>query len=625
MTFSSYLLQFFILLPLLGYAISLLIPGKKEDLISWTAFSVVGLHLLGAMVFVVAWLLHHRPTMNLNEVMIYKTDDYQFFVDFYFDKITAVYLIVGSVLTFLVTLYSRYYLHRENGYKRFFNTILFFYLGYNLVIFSGNFETLFIGWEILGLSSFLLIAFYRERYLPVKNAVKVFSIYRIGDIGLIVAMWMSHHLWHENITFMKLTDLRLVHEHLQMHSVIGVVISLMILITAAAKSAQLPFSSWLPRAMEGPTPSSAIFYGSLSVHLGVFLLMRTFPFWENQISVKILIIAMGLCTSLVATGIARVQSSVKSQIAYSSIAQIGLIFIEIALGFENLALWHFAGNAFLRTYQLLVSPSVVTYLIREQFYNFVPRQHTVEDSLPKKIEYTIYMLCLKEFNLDAFMYRYLWNPLKWLGKQLDFLTLNRVMIFFIPAYLIGLFCVYNRSLISDDVQHYLPFLFAVVALIIVLKGFSERKHARLSWFLVVMSHFWIALSVAFNEQFTFDQIHLYLSGVAVAAVIGFICLRKLKVYEGSVDLDQFHGHAYKHPKIAIVFLLCCLGVTGFPISPTFVGEDLIFTHIHEDQTLLAFIISLSFIIDGLAVIRLYARVFLGPHSKSVYDMAYRSS
>jgi NADH-quinone oxidoreductase subunit L len=625
MTFTSSLLQFFILVPLLGYVISLLIPGKKENLISWAAFSTVGIHLVGAMTFFVAWLLHHHPTMNLKEIMIYKTDDYEFFVDFYFDKITAVYLIVGAVLTFLVTLYSRYYMHRENGYKRFFNTILFFYLGYNLVIFSGNFETLFIGWEVLGISSFLLIAFYRERYLPVKNAVKVFSIYRIGDVGLIVAMWMSHHLWHENITFTKLNDLRLVHEHLQMHSVMGVAISLMILITAAAKSAQLPFSSWLPRAMEGPTPSSAIFYGSLSVHLGVFLLMRTFPFWENQISGKILIIAMGLCTSLVATGIARVQSSVKSQIAYSSIAQIGLIFIEIALGFENLALWHFAGNAFLRTYQLLVSPSVVSYLIREQFYNFIPRQHTVEDSLPKKIEYTIYMLCLKEFNLDSFMYRYLWNPLKLLGKKLDFLTLNRVIIFFVPAYLIGLFCVYNRSLIAEDVQHYLPFLFAMIAFIIVLKGFAERKHARLSWFLVVMSHFWIALSVAFNEQFTFDQIHLYLSGVAVAAIIGFVSLRKLKIHEGSVDLDQFHGHAYKHPKIAIVFLLCCLCVTGFPLSPTFVGEDLIFTHIHEDQTFLAFIISLSFIIDGLAVIRIYARIFLGPHAKSIYEMAYRSS
>ena len=361
-----------------------------------------------------------------------------FFIDFDFDKITAVYTFVGSFLTFLVTLYSRAYMHRESGYKRFFNTILFFYFGYNVIIFSGNLETLFIGWEILGVSSFLLIAFYRNRYLPVKNAVKVFSVYRIGDVGLILAMWMSHHLYHENVTFLELRDMSFVHEHLQSHTVVGVFISLMILISAAAKSAQLPFSSWLPRAMEGPTPSSAIFYGSLSVHLGVFLLLRTYHFWEQQISVRILIGVVGLFTSLVTTGIARVQSSVKSQIAYSSISQIGLIFIEVAAGWEDLALFHFAGNAFLRTYQLLVSPSVVSYLIKEQFYTFTARPRTFQDSLPKRLEYSFYMLCLKEFNLDSLLYRLLWNPLKWVGRKLNFLTVQRVLIFFIPAYLIGL-------------------------------------------------------------------------------------------------------------------------------------------------------------------------------------------
>src|SRR5215217_5996759 len=107
-------------------------------------------------------------------------------------------------------------------------------------------------------------------------------------------MWLSHHLWHENITFRQLNDYTFVSAELQQHSLIGVFISLMILISAAAKSAQLPFSSWLPRAMEGPTPSSAIFYGSLSVHLGVFLLLRTFPFWEHQFSVRIAIGLLGL-------------------------------------------------------------------------------------------------------------------------------------------------------------------------------------------------------------------------------------------------------------------------------------------------------------------------------------------
>jgi NADH:ubiquinone oxidoreductase subunit 5 (subunit L)/multisubunit Na+/H+ antiporter MnhA subunit len=621
----NYVLQYFILIPILGFLISIFIPRKKETLISWSAFSTVGVHLLLAQGFIVYWLLNGFPTLNLKEIVVYKTEGYEFLIDFYFDKVTAVYLFVGTFLTFLVALYSRYYMHREEGYKRFFNTILFFYVGYNLVIFSGNLETLFLGWEILGISSFLLIAFYRDRYLPVKNAVKVFSIYRVGDVGLLLAMWMSHHLFHENITFLKLSQYELIHAQLQGHTWVGVIISMMILISAAAKSAQLPFSSWLPRAMEGPTPSSAIFYGSLSVHLGVFLLLRTFPFWEHQLSVRIIIGVLGLFTSLVATGIARVQSSIKSQIAYSSISQIGLIFIEIAAGLEILALIHFAGNAFLRTYQLLVSPSVVSYLIREQFYTFQAREHTIEDSLPKRIEYSLYVLCLKEWNLDSLLYRYLWNPLKWAGRKLDFITTTRIILFFVPTYLIGVFLFAGEELLPPSMYHALPIAFALMGLIMVLKAFTERTHARLSWVLIVMNHFWVALAISTNEHFGYDETLLYLSGIVIAGIVGYSCIMRLKNLGEVVDLDRFHGHSHLHPKIALVFLFACLGATGFPISPTFIGEDLIFTHIHEEQVLLAVFVSLSFILDGLAIIRIYARVFLGPHAKSVYEMAYRSS
>jgi NADH-quinone oxidoreductase subunit L len=617
--------KLFIIIPLVGFIISLLVPHKKETLISWVAYLTVGSHLLSFLTFLVFWFLDNHSALTQRSVVLFENNEYEFFIDFYFDKITAVYLFVGAFLTFLVAIYSRAYMHRESGYKRFFYTILFFYWGYNMVILSGNFETLFIGWEILGVSSFLLIAFYRDRYLPVKNAVKVFSVYRIADVGIILAMWMAHHLWHESITFEKLSGYDWVSAQLESHTFTGVFISLMILIAAAAKSAQLPFSSWLPRAMEGPTPSSAIFYGSLSVHLGVFLLLRTIPLWENQISVRILIGVLGLVTSIIATGIARVQSSVKSQIAYSSISQIGLIFIEVAAGFENLALLHFAGNAFLRTYQLLVSPSVVSYLIREQFYNFVPRKLTFEDSLPKKIEFSFYILCLKEWNLDSFMYTYLWNPLKWAGKKLNFLTVNRVFLLFVPAYLIGLYFVYHKELISEEIHDFIPVMIGLIGLIMVLKAFTERKDVQLSWILIIMSHFWIALSIAFNEKFKFDQIHMYLSGIMVSGIIAYACLLRVKSLETFIDLDRFHGHSYKHRKIAFVFLISCLGVAGFPITPTFIGEDLIFSHIHSDQALLAFIVSLIFIIHGLAIIRIYARVFLGPHVNSVYEMAYRSS
>jgi NADH-quinone oxidoreductase subunit L len=619
------ILQFFIVLPFLGFVFSLFIPEEKERLISRVAFGTVFMQLVIVSIFAVFWIVDGAFDLNLKEFTLMKTSHYEFFIDFYFDKVTAVYLFVGALLTSMITTYSRYYLHREKGYKRFFNTVLFFFFGYNLAILSGNFETLFIGWEIIGISSFLLIAFYRERYLPVKNAFKVFSIYRIGDVGVILAMWASHHLFHENITFMELNNYSLVNEHLQNHTVIGAFIALCLACAAAAKSAQIPFSSWLPRAMEGPTPSSAIFYGSLSVHLGVFLMLRTFPFWEHQTSVRIAIGVMGLTTSIMASLMARVQSSVKSQIAYSSISQIGLIFIEIALGFDNLALFHFVGNAFLRTYQLLVSPSVVTYLIREQFYNFQPKKKTIEDSLPKRLEYSLYILSLKEFNLEGFMNTVLWKPLKLIGKSMDFFNLKTLFIFFIPLYVLGIVFYEFREALPYNVINSLPEIFAFIGLVCVFKSFSERKNPLMAWVLIIMNHFWIAIAILFNDKVDYFEITIYLSGVIVTGVIGIMALLKLKSIEENTSMNQYLGHVYEHPKFAFFFLIAVLGVTGFPITTTFIGEDLLFSHIESNQIILAFFVSSSFVVSGIAGIRIYARLFLGPHIKTYHELPYKSS
>ncbi|MFN7043788.1 MAG: proton-conducting transporter membrane subunit [Flavobacterium sp.] len=619
------ILQYFILLPFLGFIISLFLPESKEKAISWTAFGTVFLQLVGLVAFIIFWIIDGAKDLNLVELSVLKTAHYEFFIDFYFDQISAVYLFIGALLTSMITTYSRYYLHREKGYKRFFNTVLFFFFGYNLAILSGNFETLFIGWEIIGISSFLLIAFYRERYLPVKNAFKVFSIYRIGDVGLLLAMWASHHLFHENITFMKLNNYELVNEHLQNHSIIGIFIALCLACAAAAKSAQIPFSSWLPRAMEGPTPSSAIFYGSLSVHLGVFLMLRTFPFWEHQTAMRFAIGLMGLTTSLAASVMARVQSSVKSQVAYSSISQIGIIFIEIALGFETLALIHFAGNAFLRTYQLLVSPSVVSYLIRDQFYNFKPREKAIEDSYPKKIEYTLYILALKEFNLEGFLNMVLWKPLKIIGKSLDFLNIKRIYFFFIPLYLMGFLAYKFKVDLPQQLISVLPEVFAFIGLVFVFKSFSERKSPFLAWILIVMNHFWIALAIVFNDKVSVSEIAYYLAGIIVAGIIGYVALLQLQKLERRILINQYLGHVYEHPKFAFFFLLATLGITGFPITTTFIGEDLIFSHIDSNQLFLAFFVASSFVVSGIAGIRIYARLFLGPHVKTYHELPYKSS
>lgn len=614
------IIPFFALIPLAAFGISLLWPKRNERLISTTAFAGAALNLLALLSFLLLWWFDGHRSLDIHESALYRSESYVFMLEFFMDRVTAVFLLLGSLLVFMITVYSRYYLHREPGYKRFFNTILFFFLGFNLTVMAGNYETLFLGWECIGLSSFLLIAFYRDRYLPVRNAVKVFSIYRIGDVGILMAMWASHHLWQENISFARLQDVHFVDQGIALHGAEGLFIAIMLLLAAAVKSAQLPFSSWLPRAMEGPTPSSAIFYGSLSVHLGVFLLLRTYPFWEHQYVMRVLTGVLGALTALFATLIARVQSSVKTQIAYASIAQIGLIFIEIALGMPLLALWHTAGNAFLRTYQLLVSPSVVSYLIREQLFGLPPRRARLERLIPAPLRNTVFVLSLKEWNLDAWMSRLVFHRFKWAGRKLyiGFFWWLAAAVLTVWMILTPAVTPYLRGLGAE--------VFSGFGLVSALAAFAGRRRARRIWLQAALVPGWVGLALTLNIS-TQEPGHLllYWSGVLPAALGGWLLLNRIGRNHALGSLFEYRGLAAVYPRTAVVFLLLCLAMAGFPITPTFIGEDLIFSHIREDQYLLAILNTLSFIFSGIALIRLYARLFLGPHSDADTPRALRSS
>ena len=621
----SKMLQFFILLPFLGLLAGLFVPHKKEKILSGIAIATVGLEALGILGFIVWWLANTAPLLDVKHLALYKSPKFEFFIDFYFDQTTAVFALVGAILTFLVMVFSRYYMHREQGFKRFFITLLLFYTGYNLIVFAGNFETLFVGWEILGITSFLLIAFYRDRYLPVKNGFKVLSFYRLGDICLILAMWMSHHLWHKNITFAEWNQSALVQETFQAHYFQAMFIVVMVLIAAAIKSAQLPFSTWLPRAMEGPTTSSAIFYGSLSVHIGAFLLLRTYPFWGHESVVSGVILLIGLTTSLVATTIAQVQSSVKTQIAYASIAQIGLIFIEIALGWHMLALLHFAGNAFLRTYQLLVSPSVLSYRIHDMFFNFSPRKSSKPNALFKSIQHAVYVLSVKEWNVDFLLHRFLWNPFKWIGRKAGFLGRRWVFATLLVLLALGASGFSLKENLHVHLHQPLTVLFSTLALLLVLKAFTAREDAQHAWLTALLSQFFSAISLLWNKDIVWYETGLYLSGSVLSAIVGYICLQRIQSEEGDISIQEYHGHSYEYPGIALVFLLACLGFSGFPITPTFIGIDLMFTHISANQIVLVVLTALNFLFLELTILRIYTRVFLGQHKKRYHPVAFKSS
>lgn len=261
-----------------------------------------------------------------------------------FDVPAAVLMSLTAALCSLVGAFSAPYLHAEPGFRRFFVLLSLFAGGMMAIASGGTLDVLLVGWETVGLTSALLIAYFGTRDAPARHGLRAFATYRTCDVWLIVATVILHREAGE-ATFDA------------PHAAAAV--GWMLLLGAMGKSASLPFTGWLPRAMEGPTPSSAIFYGALSIHAGPFLLLRARPLYEGQPMVCAAIGAVGIATALHASGVGRVQTDVKSRAAYAAAAQVGLIFVEIAAGFTSLALVHTAGHAVLRTWQLLRAPSLL--------------------------------------------------------------------------------------------------------------------------------------------------------------------------------------------------------------------------------------------------------------------------
>jgi NADH-quinone oxidoreductase subunit L len=308
---------------------------------------------------------------------------YRFTIKFVFDRLSVPFAILAFVLSGTIGAFASRYLHRERGFNRFFMLYAIFVLGMVVTSLSGTIETLFAGWEMVGLSSALLVGFYQERPAPSRNALWVWCVYRVSDAALLLAAVTMHRLrgvgdfdallgsapWPDSQSYVTPGQ--------------ALVVGLLLVIAAAGKSALVPFSGWLPRAMEGPTPSSAVFYGALSVHLGLFLLMRTSPLLERSLPLLVVVIAVGVATALLAYLSGAVQTDIKSALSFASLSQVGIIVAEIgcagvagwvaahasggighaaaraSLLIHYVALIHLLGHACLRTLQFLRAPTLL--------------------------------------------------------------------------------------------------------------------------------------------------------------------------------------------------------------------------------------------------------------------------
>jgi len=396
-------------------------------------------------------------------------------------------------------------------------------------------------------------------------------------------------------------------------------ISTLILIAASGKSAQFPFCFWLPRAMEGPTPSSAIFYGALSVHLGVFLLLRTLPIWSYNYLTRLSVFNIGLLTVIFASLSEKTQSNIKGQIAYASITQVGFMFMELALGLETLVLVHFLGNAFLRCYQLLVSPSIVAHLLRVEgsadtdFYirkrsrlQFLPA--SIRNTLPEVLQNTLYVFSLQEGNLEHMVRAVLWNPLKRIGTTIN--ALKPWLNLLIGA---GVFALVWLTLEGAGVStKYLAIPIAVFMVLASLSAFSQKHSPFSVWNAITLSSILAGVAIWFLNPDAWFDVVIFASGIIPAWILGIVVLSKLLKNDNFADSPfAYRAMAETQPKLSLLLFLSFLGLVGFPISPSFLGEDLLLSHASSHDPWFALPITIAFVINGIAAARVFQRLCMG--------------
>jgi NADH:ubiquinone oxidoreductase subunit 5 (subunit L)/multisubunit Na+/H+ antiporter MnhA subunit len=335
----------------------------------------------------------------------FSTQDYSFSLVLMADRLALPFLSMTVVLSGLIGQFSATYLHREAGYFRFFVLLHLFAFGSLLAFAAGSFDLLAGGWEIVGITSVLLIAFFHHRPAPVENGLRVFAVYRACDIGLLVSVFALHH-WAGTATFSGGLPVLAGNQ--------GLIVCLLLLLAASGKAAQIPFSGWLPRAMEGPTPSSAIFYGAISIHAGAYLLLRVQPLLAQSTVATALVMLIGLATAIYGTMAGRASADAKTSLAYASLTQVGVVFVEIGLGWTTVAVVHILGHATVRTMQFLRAPSMLHDYHRMHSAiggELTPARTQLEILLPGGVRLWFYRWAFDRGHLDTILDRWVVEPL----------------------------------------------------------------------------------------------------------------------------------------------------------------------------------------------------------------------
>jgi NADH-quinone oxidoreductase subunit L len=363
------------LLPLIGF-IFLGLVGKKlknESLIGTIGSATVGISFLIAFLMFLKML--STPLEAPVIVNVYKWISAGYFsinIAYQVDQLSILYSMIVTGVGFLIHIYSIGYMHGDRGFFRFFAYLnLFIFMMLNLVL-ANNFLLTFLGWEGVGLSSYLLIGFWYDRKFQGIRIIwtghaanKAFIMNRIGDFGFLIAMFMIF----VNFGTLEYTELHkiLVSNTIsyQYSSAIGI-ITILLFLAATGKSAQIPLAVWLPDAMAGPTPVSALIHAATMVTAGIFLVARNSLLFALAPSTMNVIAVIGISTAFFAATIGTVQNGIKKVLAYSTVSQLGFMFAALGVGAYTAAVFHVMMHAFFKGLLFLGAGSVMHGMHNEE-------------------------------------------------------------------------------------------------------------------------------------------------------------------------------------------------------------------------------------------------------------------
>jgi NADH-quinone oxidoreductase subunit L len=354
--------------PLLGVVVNGLFGRVLRDRAHWVAVPAAGLAFLVALL--IAREVGAGRTLDLNLYPWVVAGDFQASIGFLVDPLSTVMMLTVTFVGLLIHIYSIGYMHGDPGYPRFFAYLNLFMFAMLMLVLANNYLLMFLGWEGVGLCSYLLIGFWYEKKTATDAGNKAFLVNRVGDAGFLLGLFI---LWSTCGTLQYaevFAQAAAQPTPLTAPAVGGVSlvtwITLLLFIGAMGKSAQLPLYVWLPDAMEGPTPVSALIHAATMVTAGVYMVARSSPLYSLAPPTLELVAAIGALTALFAATIACVQTDIKRVIAYSTISQLGYMFLGAGVGAYASGIFHLATHAFFKALLFLGAGAVIHALAGEQ-------------------------------------------------------------------------------------------------------------------------------------------------------------------------------------------------------------------------------------------------------------------